>query len=157
MAVYLTDKDWSPRFDSAFFTCKIISRTLRETPPNDGYTIGTKGNHPAVYYHIKVNMGKKELIVKRRFSQFRMLYDELKKSPPAEVSPEQKQQFNHVHLPPKACFFQKIDDEFLDNRQEELTIFVHNILKIQNYSKHPAVEKFLRLDYMRDSSMADAS
>lgn len=142
---YLTEKDFSPRFDETFFTCSIVSRTYSEAPPLESLKNETPQNrhHPAVYYEIKVRCGHKEQVVFRRYSQFRSLFDALRKNPP---NPSDKDDLAQIHVPPKTCPFFRADEEFLENRQEELGIFLEHILKRPNCATHPAVRQFLRLD-----------
>lgn len=147
---YLTEKDFSPRFDETFFTCSITSRCTLETPPSNSSTNETiisksTRHHPSIYYEIKVKCGHKDHVVYRRYSEFRTLLDDLRRNPP-QSSLSERDFLSQVHIPPKTCFFSKVDDEFLDNRQEELEIFMESILKRPNYGTHPAIRNFLRLD-----------
>lgn len=147
---YLTEKDFSPRFDDTFFTCSITSRLTLETPPshstNEPNKSSTSRHHPAIYYEIKVKCGHKDHVVHRRYSEFRKLLDDLRRNPPHW---SEREFLSQIHVPPKTCLFSKVDDEFLDNRQEELDIFLENILKRPNYASHTAICNFLRLDAFR--------
>mmetsp|Transcript_11473 Transcript_11473/g.21455 ORF Transcript_11473/g.21455 Transcript_11473/m.21455 type:complete len:160 (-) Transcript_11473:537-1016(-) len=154
---YLTEKDFSPRFDDTFFTCSIMTRHLLEKPPQSSTESTTRNDdsmsksrhHIAIYYEIRVKCGHKNHIVHRRYSEFRNLLDELKRNPP---HPSEREFLSQVHVPPKTCFFSKVDYEFLDNRQEELEIFLEHLLKRPNYAIHPAIRKFLKLDSFQKSA-----
>jgi len=143
---YLPAKDWSPRFEDSFFTCSLTSRAVLQAPPdgNDDENI-IHQHHPAVYFNIVVKCVHKEKICPRRYSQFRKLYDELRWNPPQSQSPLGAEA-QPLRIPPKTCLFSKIDDEFLDIRQEELSEFLDELLKRPNYPTHPAVREFLGLD-----------
>ena len=140
----MSDKDWSPRFEQTFFTCSIISRSKHSTPPDATDAKIQIHHHDVVYFNVKVKCGKKEKMVAKRYSQFRSLHDEIRRHPPESldinISPAP------LHMPKKTCIFSKVDDDFLDERQEELGFFLDTLLKRPNYSKHPAIRKFLRLD-----------
>jgi hypothetical protein len=162
---YLSKEDWSPRFGNTFFTVTLETRTIHTSPaslaasisasastssPN---TTGTKNNNywegnnafPAVYFNLKIQCCRDEYILPRRYSQFRRLYDELCANPPQPSTSSEHEQ-DKLQIPPKTCFFQSIDDEFLDVRQDELYCFIANILKRPGYANHPAVRAFLGLD-----------
>jgi len=140
----MSEKDWSPRFEQTFFTCSIISRSKHSTPLDATDAKIQTHHHPVQYFNVKVKCGKKEEMVAKRYSQFRSLYDEIRRHPPESL--EIDISTTPLHMPPKTCFFSKLDEDFLDDRQEELGIFLDHLLKRPNYSKHPAVRKFLRLD-----------
>jgi len=146
---YMSAREWSPRFDESFFTCYIISRATLHSTPDATYKNIQSHTHPALYFNIKVKRGRKEEIVARRYSHFRSLYDDVRRNPPDY---DDVRTSNQVHFPPKTCFFSKIDDDFLDNREEELGIFLEHLLKQPNYSKHPAVREFLGLDGINSDS-----
>jgi len=150
---YLAKEDWSPRFDNTFFTISIDTRTTCTSPPESSFF---KGNNffPAVYFNIKVQCGRQEYICSRRYSQFRSLYDELcslKAQNEKEKQQQGKEQIQSLHFPPKTCFFQSIDEQFLDIRQEELYQFLSELLKRPGYVDHSVVHVFLDLDQVLQS------
>ena len=153
--LYLPEKDWSPRFGTDFFTVCITSRTNDENQPENVHDASSLDRQKgSVYYNVEVKSGHSDkLRLKRRYSKFRYLYDEVRKSAPphhgnqsSSDSNTAKQSVEALHFPPKTCFFTNIDDEFLDIRQDELFTFLDQLLKIPNYSKHKAVRDFLELD-----------
>jgi hypothetical protein len=155
LMIYLPEKDWSSRYGTDFFTLSLSSRSVYETAPSNVHDPNVRHqNHPAVYFHVIVKSAHHEKLCPRRFSQFRHLYDELRKSPPPPQSIHQTPGYSAtkqaciqtLHFPPKTCFFTNIDDELLDTRQEELCSFLEELLKIPNSSEHPAVRDFLELD-----------
>mmetsp|Transcript_19903 Transcript_19903/g.29811 ORF Transcript_19903/g.29811 Transcript_19903/m.29811 type:complete len:175 (-) Transcript_19903:33-557(-) len=165
---YLLKEDWSPRFES-FFTVTITTwMTYSSVPPsssssssqttstessplissNRSYNLTRGGNSkfPAVYYNLKVQSGRKEHLCPRRYSQFRKLYDEIKATPsPTPDQASLSASTRPINIPPKTCFCQTIDDEFLDVRQEELYHFLTSLLTT-GHANHPAMIAFLELD-----------
>lgn len=118
--------------------------TSTSTSTDKRYHLKGNNSFPAVYFNISVKCAHQEHTCPRRYSEFRNLYDELRRKPPQlqlQPSPE-----DELHIPPKTCFWQKVDDEFLDIRQEELFHFMTSILKQIAYEGHPAVISFLELD-----------
>jgi hypothetical protein len=169
--LYLPDKDWSPRFGTEFFTFSLTSRSILEVPPDCDSNDHTNAQYQrqrhssaAVYFHVLVKCAKSEKLCLRRFSQFRTLYDEVLRSPPAaaalahqsksaskNITTSTYELIQNLHFPPKTCFFTHADDEFLDVRQEELGAFLDELLKIPNCSTHPAVQHFLELDGFKEN------
>lgn len=164
---FLQKEDWSPRFESTFFTISMDTREIHNTVPpveipltssqdscttvNSLYYKG-KETFPAVYFNVKVQCVHQVLILPRRYSQFRQLYDEVCSSPPPPNSHQQTTLNNSnkdedkLSFPPKTCYFQSVDEEFLDVRQEELYNFMVMLLKRAGYANHPSVIDFLKLD-----------
>lgn len=153
---YLPKEDWSPRFERTFFTVYLDSRNVHTTPPpshsiDNNQLFRGKGSFPAVYFNVKVRCAHQEHICPRRYSQFRQLYDAICAVPPEEQHATQNHHKQSTHkeealrIPPKTCFFQSIDDDFLDVRQEELYNFLAALLSRPGYVKHPAVIAFLDL------------
>ena len=81
---------------------------------------------------------------------FKHLNDEILKIPTLHRT-NRKPSMNQSDIdilpfPPKTCLFTNIDEEFLDNRQDELLSFLEDLLKIANCSEHQVVRDFLDLD-----------
>ena len=104
---YLNPEDWSPRFDSTFYTVKVTTFEIcREMPSpapssttdenrtckqNDGSndnrahrrrSISGRSSHPAVYYGLEIRCGHRTRTIWRRYSQFRSLCHHAATSPP---------------------------------------------------------------------------
>lgn len=147
--MYLAFDQWSPRFDSTFFSFKMTAKTLHSTPPSQE-SVGTKRiegktNHPAWYYTIQVHSEHRSHTIVRRYSQFHWLYDELRSHPPANRMDYGSDQ-PPICIPPKTCPFQIQTDEFAQTRLEELSEFLKDALLRPGYASHPAVARFLELD-----------
>lgn len=152
---FLSHEHWSPRYDVTFYTIQFLNSTeilhkngdLLEAfdgithqshPPVPGNT-----DFPAVYYTIEVLYGHSRHIIKRRYSQFRWLYDQL--------SGIQNPLPNHEHLkfPPKSIFswFSTTcippNEEFTERRLVKLNEFVNTALKYPCYSQHESIVVFL--------------
>ena len=145
MKHYLPFDKWSHRYDSIFFTVQIQNRFVLDCAPPDSFSSKLKGNrhHPAVYYELHVSCANDTLILARRFSQFTWLFNQLRMFP---VPDEDGLITDSISLPPKSCPFQIVDDEFLDNRQDELGQFLSNFLIRPGYAQHNAVVAFLNLE-----------
>ena len=144
MKHYLPFDKWSHRYDSVFFTVQIHQRIILDSAPSNSFSSEVKGNnhHPAVYYELHVSCANDTLIFARRFSQFNWLFNQLRTFP---VPEEGGLIAASISLPPKTCPFQIVDDEFLDNRQDELGHFLSNILIRPGYAQHKDVVAFLKL------------
>ncbi len=143
---YLQEKDWSPRFADSFFTFTLNSRTLHNHIPEEdtgSFLTGSSQSHPAIYYNIVVKCGKNVRQCPRRYSQFHSLYEELRKTSPRRGIASNDQP---LHIPGKTCFFQTIDEDFLDERQEDLARFLDDVLKRPYYVSHPTLLTFLGFD-----------
>ena len=169
---YLSKEDWSPRFENTFFTVSLDTRTTYSNSPssttssqspsshptqNYSFLLGGNNSFPAVYFNLKVQCGHQEHICPRRYSQFRKLYDDLRHTKPVQESQGRQNRrgnvdkntdrFRDLHIPPKSCPFQPIDEEFLNVRQKELYEFMDDLLKRPGYVNHPSVRSFLDLDH----------
>lgn len=168
---YLAKEDWSPRFENEFFTVSIDTwdtynslSELREAQISDGsdgsdctdgsdgggdnkehHFLHVEGNtrFPAVFFCIKVQYGREEFKCLRRYSQFHQLYNEVIHYPPHHEEDKNKPR---LCIPPKTCFFQAVDDNFLNNRQYELYEFLTDLLARPGYVNHSAVQAFLELN-----------
>mmetsp|Transcript_10607 Transcript_10607/g.13432 ORF Transcript_10607/g.13432 Transcript_10607/m.13432 type:complete len:152 (+) Transcript_10607:144-599(+) len=147
---YLSKKDWSPRYESTFFTVSLDCRKVYTSPPlsnnnsdDTSFTEGGKNSFPAIYFLIKVKCGYAEHVCPRRYSQFELLYHDICDNPPTNTSVDQ---VRCIRMPPKTCVFQSIDDDFLDVRQQELYDFLESILVLPGCADHPNVKNFLCLD-----------
>ena len=171
---FLLKEDWSPRFENFFTVTITTWTTYNSAPASstpssfqttvattesspllspvtnmneNGYenrrynvTRGGSGKFPAVFYNIRVQCGREERLIPRRYSQFRSLQDEIDANP----SPFQNSNGRKINLPPRTCICQTIDDDFLDDRQEELYHFLTSLL-ISGNANHPAMVAFLEL------------
>jgi len=151
---YVSFLSWSPRFDANFFSLKMEQTELLQSAPNDDSTahsnamqVPGKEKYPAYYYQIDIFREKKQHSVLRRYSQFQWLYQQLlvqyKQSLASGAPPTEPMVF-----PPKTCPWQTQDDEFAENRLEQLFEFLTDALKRPGVASHGAVVKFLELDTM---------
>jgi PX domain len=141
--LYLPKEDWSPRYDSTFFTVKLEGKKILLEPPTDvPSSIGGKSNHPAYYYETVVYREHNKQTLLRRYSQFKWLYDQLRASPPTD---DQNPNAQPIHMPPGTCPFQWQSDAFAQNRLEQLGEFINDVLARPGYASHPAVATFLEL------------
>lgn len=146
--LYLSKVDWSPRFGSDFYTIELNTRTTLSASPSteqDDYHAREGHTFPAVYFTITIQYDKKEYNIQRRYSQFRKIYEEIKIFAAKSGDTSTSTQKDTISFPPKTCFFQTIDEEFLDVRQEELYAFLDNILKRPDYANLPCVKEFLEV------------
>lgn len=83
---YLPLEQWSPRYGSHIFTTKIDSRQIvsdcrsieaTNTNPTT-YSIGGRRTLPACYYKVQLIFGHSTMVLLRRYSQFRWLYELIK-------------------------------------------------------------------------------
>ena len=106
---YLSPEDWSPRFNSTFYTVQLTNfeiwhemppppssttdenRTCEQNGRNDNKartstcrrrSIGGRSSHPAVYYGLEIRCGHRKRTIWRRYSQFRSLCRQAATSPP---------------------------------------------------------------------------
>mmetsp|Transcript_3832 Transcript_3832/g.5536 ORF Transcript_3832/g.5536 Transcript_3832/m.5536 type:complete len:158 (+) Transcript_3832:194-667(+) len=145
--MYLAPKHWSPRYDDAFFTVKIVGRQkMTSSPLSNDQGIGGKTHHPAVYYEVQVLRAQEIFTIYRRYSNFKWLYEQITKFPP---SPEEENNNTlddaPIEMPSGTCLFQPQDEEFLQQRMEDLAEFVNNVLERPGYACHPSVSKFFQL------------
>ncbi|KAG7337144.1 PX domain containing protein [Nitzschia inconspicua] len=158
--MYLAHEDWSPRFETTFYTIRIdgyelVTKTTTTTttttplllPPSsllrDG---GGKTNLPAYYYKITVFCGHYRRMVLRRYSQFEWLYKHL------PLSVVQNGNEPTLVLPPKTpCLCQPQNDAFAQNRMEQLQDFLRDVLIRRGAAQHDAVAKFLELEDLLSS------
>ena len=152
--MYLPKDQWSPRFDSTFFSVKIESTQTCSSLPNVREGIGGKTNTPAVYYEVAVFCEHRKITFLRRYSNFKWLYTQLKASPPPplEVEDELYRESPPLSMPPGTCFFHSQDDAFVAKRKEQLYDLVDDVLSRPGYPKHPAVILFFALDSFDDES-----
>ena len=154
--MYLPIDQWSPRFDSTFFSVKIEGATKKNDnlpPLKEG--IGGKTNLPAVYYEVSVFCEHRKITFLRRYSNFKWLYDQIEASPPKPPESVDGEAFDEgppVSMPPGTCFFQVQDDAFIQNRKEQLRELVDDLLKRPGYSEHPAAVLFFELDSLGDAT-----
>jgi len=135
---YLSKEHWSPRYDSTFFTTQIVGKELLVVAPPAGLG-GGKSNHPAVYFRIEVFSEHRKHICLRRYSQFKWLHEQLKKSPISSQEP--------LSLPPGQCPWQyPTNDDFLQIRLDALREYLSDVLARPGYARHDAIRLFLELD-----------
>jgi hypothetical protein len=145
-AMYLPVDQWSPRFDSTFFSVKIESAQKHERPLVLREGIGGKINGPAVYYDVAVFCEHRKIMLQRRYSNFYWLYEQVKDFRPPHV--EGDIEHGPLEMPPGTCFWQRQDEEFIKNRTEQLGEFVDDLLSRPHYAEHPAVRLFFDLDIL---------
>jgi hypothetical protein len=147
--MYLSFDQWSPRFDSTFFSFKLPSKALLASPPDNEASndrIPGNKNHPAWYYTIQVYSERRSHSITRRYSQFRWLYDELRSHPPDAIHEQDAPNQPPISIPPKTCPFQFQTEDFAQNRLEQLHDFLKDALQRPGYASHPAVSQFFELD-----------
>mmetsp|Transcript_8251 Transcript_8251/g.23741 ORF Transcript_8251/g.23741 Transcript_8251/m.23741 type:complete len:184 (+) Transcript_8251:291-842(+) len=158
--LYLSRDDWSPRFDSSFFTVEIESYEKLSYPPpaehDQASVIQCKTSHPAYYYQISVFCEHEKWIVPRRYSQFQWMRNQLckTKGTPTNGNNSTTRTRNHGNavatenppLPTGTCFFEVQNASFAQRRQQQLNDFLDDILTQPGNSFHGAVVTFLELD-----------
>jgi hypothetical protein len=149
--MYLPPDQWSPRFDSTFFSVKIEAAQKLDGPPVIPEGIGGKTHCPAVYYDVAVFCEHRKAVLLRRYSNFFWLYEQVKNFQPAQVEGDPTV-YEPLVMPPGTCFLQQQDDEFIKNRKEQLGEFVDVLLSRPGYAEHPAVRLFFELDSLKDES-----
>jgi hypothetical protein len=150
--MYLPKDEWSPRFDSTFFSVKLESTQICTSPPAVREGICGKTNTPAVYYQVAVFCEHRKITFLRRYSNFKWLYDQLKASPPPPVQDDLYREPPPLNMPPGTCFFHSQDDAFIQNRKEQLMDFIDDALILPGYAQHPAVILFFELDSFDNKS-----
>lgn len=143
--MYLPIDQWSPRFDSTFFSVKIESTQKCDSLPPLKEGIGGNTHCPAVYFDVIVFCEHRKLVLLRRYSNFYWLYEQVKDFQPPHVEGDFAI-YEPLVMPPKTCFFQPQDDEFIKNRKEQLGEFLDDLLSRPSYAEHPAVRLFFDLD-----------
>ena len=136
--MYLEKNQWSRRFDSTFFSFTVDQATLLTEPPQLPATLKGKYNHPAIYFELNVYCENRTVSIQRRYSHFRWLSQRLQEAN-LNAGPLPR-------LPPGTCPFQKIDEDFLKNRKDELGEFLNDLLTMPGVSQHPYVVTFLSLE-----------
>lgn len=149
--MYLPGDQWSPRFDSTFFSVKMESAKKFESPPEIKEGIGGKTHCPAVYFEVIVFCEHRRIVLLRRYSNFYWLYEQITDFHPPPVEGDTTV-YEPLVMPPGTCFLQQQDEEFIKNRREQLSEFVDDLLSRQGYTKHPAVRLFFELDNLPEDS-----
>ncbi len=108
---------------------------------NANRSIGGKKNMPAYYYNVKISCGHESRIVPRRYSQFKWLYEQLRRSIPHSDEPL---------MFPRGTWCQPQNEEFAQHRLELLLDFLRDALVRRGVAKHEAVVRFLELDSFLD-------
>ena len=144
--MYLPKTEWSPRFDSTFFTVTFESKRVVHdaTVISVPETMQGRNHYPAYYYEIVIHRGRERSSVWRRFSHFKWLNLQLKASPPAQSQPSDAHA-PAISFPSGTCFFQKQDDHFAQDRLLMLQDWLNDVLTRPGYASHPAVVEFLEL------------
>jgi hypothetical protein len=146
--LYLPKSDWSPRYDSTFYSFMMEGKSLinLQQPPTPS-SIGGRKELPAYYYTVTVFREHSKTPLLRRYSQFSWLSQQLMSNPP--VTDPHRQvgtTTSRIRLPPGTCLWvQGQDDEFAQNRMEQLGEFLDEVLRRPGYANHPAVLAFLEL------------
>ena len=147
--MYLTKDDWSPRYDSTFYTVKVAEKTLIQATdglPSVPSSIKGRDHLPAYYYTVNVQREHNQTSLLRRYSHFYWLYQQLKSDPPVDPSSGRHVSEGPIRMPPGICqCFQGPSDRFAQNRMEQLDRFLEDVLKRPGYANHPAVITFLEL------------
>jgi len=117
--------------------------------------VGGNTSLPARYYDIQVIHGTDSYHVFRRYSEFRWLYKRLVNYPPPintdplfySASTEAL-----MELPPRSyyCYSFFENDEFLEDRQNDLYEFLKDALERPSFVSHPAMIEFLLLDFIME-------
>lgn len=149
--MYLPPDQWSSRFDSTFFSVRIESARKCDSRPNLKEGIGGRTHTPAVYYELVVSCEHKKIVLLRRYSNFRWLYEQVKDFQPPHMEGDFTV-YEPLGMPPGTCFLQPQDDAFILNRKGELAFFVGDLLSRPGYAEHPAVVLFFELDSFSDDS-----
>lgn len=162
--LYLPRNQWSPRYDSTFYSLKLegspqylttnppsSSSSSSSSPTSSMLMLGGKTNLPAYYFEVVVYREHTKTTLLRRYSQFRWLYDQL-------VQREYQSQTTEpprppLHIPPKTCSLfplpcgQKNDGEALaKERMEGLEEFLNDALCRPGLANDPAVLSFLEIE-----------
>ena len=139
-------------------------------------SMGGSSSHPAVYYCLRIESGHRTQNVWRRYSQFRHLCHRAASSPPPpspdphEVEAERKRGGLWSAFPPRQvaggpclaipCVTSRDDwkdEDFIEQRQEDLGRFLRDLLTRRGYCSHPFVVDFLELDgFVGDELSLDA-
>ena len=146
--MYLPKTEWSPRYDSTFYSVKIENKTLiSDLHPPCSNSLGGRTNLPAYYYTVTVYREHDKTSLLRRYSQFYNLYQELRRHPP-NIAADQRTTFveTPIHMPPGTCpWLHRDSEEFLNARMEQLDEFLEDVLSRPGYANHPSVIAFLEL------------
>jgi PX domain len=146
--MFLEKHQWSKRFDSTFFSFTLDGkRQLLETPQIPAEMEG-KTNHPATYFELTVYCEHRTISILRRYSHFRWLFHEINDSNSKRL--DSITGGPPLRLPPGTCPFQRMDENFLQTRKDELRDFLNDLLNRPGNSQHPAVVTFLSLDQLID-------
>ena len=137
--MFLAADQWSPRFQSTFFTVKMETMDLCGARPPESSTEPSrippgKNTFPAYYFKIVVFSGHAKHSVLRRYSQFDWLVSKVSIGT------------NTPKMPPKAWICQPQDKAFAKNRLEQLREFLEGFLSQPGIAKDPRVVAFLELD-----------
>ena len=130
--LYFSEKLWSPRYGSNFYTVAIKS-----------VGVGMGGADPAAaYYQVKVQWGAKTKTLARRYSEFFALHVALKRIGAQE--PDTASLF-----PPKT-WFPSVDPELLEIRRVQLGAWLDAVLsRTKENASRKEVRVFLGLSSMR--------
>jgi PX domain len=162
--MYLPKNQWSPRYDSTFYSLKLEGspQYLTTSAPSSSASsasstvqmiMGGKTNLPAYFFQVVVYREHTTTTLLRRYSQFRWLYDKLiqreQSQPAGGTTAEQPQP--PLHIPPKTCPFplpwQKNDEVGLaKERMEGLEEFLNDALCRPGFANDPAVLTFLEIE-----------
>jgi PX domain len=162
--MFLPKDQWSPRFETTFYSVKIEGYEQLMTAPPPATRRGGqiplpsgKSSFPAYYYKVVVYRGHHKTTVLRRYSQFKWLYDQLHKAFYSRASSSQQSTATRTasgtmqpfpSLPPGTCPWDRQDDSFAACRQDELAELLTAMLVLRPGTNacHPAVVAFLELN-----------
>jgi hypothetical protein len=143
--MYLPKADWSPRFDSTFYTFTMDNKHLLgetdEATKAIPHALHGRNNFPAYYYELVVHRGRETTSIWRRYSHFQWLFHQIKASPPIESQASD----TSITFPSSTCFYQKQNEEFAQARLLLLRDWLNDVLIKPGYASHPAVMVFLEL------------
>ena len=156
---YLRPENFSPRYADEFYTVEVAvsppssQEMIVSSPPSPPPPPMVEGrtHHPAVYYSLVVRSGSRSRTVRRRYSQFRWLREEIGRRSALipSYSPSSPRAEDLPLLPPRTCWGHRwSDDQFIMQRAELLGEFLLDLLSTRGggYADHPAVVAFLELD-----------
>ena len=136
---YLRPESFSPRYADEFYTVEVAvsppssQEMIVSSPPSPPPPPMVEGrtHHPAVYYSLVVRSGSRSRTVRRRYSQFRWLREEIGRRSALipSYSPSSPRAEDLPLLPPRTCWGHRwSDDKFIMQRAELLGEFLLDLL-----------------------------
>ena len=134
--LYFPIKQFSPRFGNNFYSFEILSYKI-ENSESCGCQHAT--------YAIRIHRGRANWVVERRFKDFLAMYLIVSSSLPETLRTELPR------IPPRT-FFRVLSDNFLNSRQEQLSVFLDAFIQFLSRNGWMAENRsngvlgFLKLD-----------